>query len=60
MESEKYLTSAINDGGVDPTRFELGNNLALNTAISGGSTPLHGLVEISLLIQEMVKNMTLF
>ena len=41
LESEKYLsTTAVNDGGVSDTRFEVGNNLAMNDNLpteSGGS-----------------------
>ncbi len=43
LESDKYLSStAINDGGVSDTRFELGNNLALdiNLASGGGGSSL--------------------
>jgi|GEM_PF-202062 len=36
MESEKYLAAnAINDGGQSTTRFEVGNNLALDTNLPG-------------------------
>ena len=37
LESDKYLTTtAINDGGESDTRFEMGNNLAINSFIDVG------------------------
>ena len=37
LESDKYLTTtAINDGGESDTRFEMGNNLAINSFIDAG------------------------
>ncbi len=44
MESEKYLAAnAANDGGQKSTRFEIGNNLSLDTAlgtdVAGGGGP---------------------
>ncbi|MEK7478829.1 MAG: hypothetical protein AAB626_02850, partial [Patescibacteria group bacterium] len=44
VESDKYLASnAVNDKGQSSTRFELGNNLALNKSVAVG-----GLVELLL------------
>jgi uncharacterized protein (TIGR02145 family)/prepilin-type N-terminal cleavage/methylation domain-containing protein len=40
MESEKYLTTtAVNDGGESDTRFEMGNNLALNESLVAPPAP---------------------